>query len=289
MPVLVDLINQVQKILPAIHGGTGNDFGGANERLIAHYMNDTGGTLALGTLVKLQAAYDDTRVVPTTAVGDIPVGVVVGRYSSVVGTLDQFEAVAPAHQDTVAVCVAGRCAVLVAGAVTVGGYGQASATSGKATTAGTTPGARSIGQFESSTTGVGQAMILLTGAAGSAPTQFYTINFVISGGVGPPELGVQGETSVDAAGTIVSARMLATTSGSAVVDIKKSTYAGFPGSLASITSGAKPTLSAAQKSEDTTLSGWTTSIAAGDVLQFQLDSASGITCVTCALKVRRTA
>jgi hypothetical protein len=70
MPTMVDLINQVQKILPVIHGGTGNDEGYATERVLLPYMNDTGGAIPLGTLVKLQAGYDDRRVIPTTTLSE---------------------------------------------------------------------------------------------------------------------------------------------------------------------------------------------------------------------------
>ena len=41
-----------------------------------------------------------------------------------------------------------------------------------------------------------------------------------------------------------------------------------------ITASAKPTLSSATKSEDTTLTGWTTAVTAGDVFGFMVDSAS---------------
>lgn len=71
--------------------------------------------------------------------------------------------------------------------------------------------------------------------------------------------------------------------GSCTIGVKKCTYANFPGSLADITGGADCVLSAAHKSEDTTLSGWTTTITAGDVLEFELKSASTITHATLLL------
>ena len=284
MPVLVDLINQVQKVLPVRFGGTGSEWGYGSERLILAYMNDTGAAIARGTLVKLNAAASDTRVSATTAIGDLPVGVVVGRYYTSGEKLGEFEDADPAHQETVAVCVAGRCSVLVAAAVTAGQFAAASGTAGKAQGS-TAPTIGTIGQFESSSSTT--AMIVLSGASSAFPQQHYTINFLISGGGSIPEAGIQGNVSIDAPGTIISARLLATTSGSAVVNILKSTYAGFP-TMTTICSGTKPTLSAAQKYEDTTLSGWTTALAAGDVLRFDLDSIATITSVTCALKVRRT-
>lgn len=61
------------------------------------------------------------------------------------------------------------------------------------------------------------------------------------------------------------------TSGSAVVNVKKSTYAGFP-TTTSIAASAKPTLASAQKNQDSTLLGWTLNVAVGDIIEFVLDS-----------------
>ena len=75
-------------------------------------------------------------------------------------------------------------------------------------------------------------------------------------------------------------------SGSIVIDIWKDTYANYPPTVAdTITASAKPTLSSATKSEDTTLTGWTTSITAGDVLGFNVDSASSVKKIMLELKV----
>ena len=76
------------------------------------------------------------------------------------------------------------------------------------------------------------------------------------------------------------------TSGSIVIDIWKDTLANYPPTVAdTITASAKPTLASATKSEDTTLTGWTTALTAGDVLGFKVDSASGVTQVLVTLTV----
>jgi len=94
---------------------------------------------------------------------------------------------------------------------------------------------------------------------------------------------------VPVAGTITSATLFADQSGSAVVDVWVDTYANYPPTVAdTITAAAKPTLSAAIKSEDTTLTGWTTSVAAGSVVAFKVDSCSTITQLNVQLKVSRT-
>lgn len=87
---------------------------------------------------------------------------------------------------------------------------------------------------------------------------------------------------------IVGVELLANISGSFVLDIWKNTYANYPPTVAdTITAGAKPTLSGI-KYLDTTLTGWTTTINAGDTLRFNVDSASTVNRVTCALKLQRT-
>ena len=111
-----------------------------------------------------------------------------------------------------------------------------------------------------------------------------TINFVIDGGGSVIVTGSKGFIVVDYACTIINNTLLADKSGSIVVDIKKIDYATFP-TTASICAAAKPTLTTAQKSQDATLTGWTTSITAGDILEYYVDSATTVTRVTLSLKV----
>jgi len=116
-----------------------------------------------------------------------------------------------------------------------------------------------------------------------------TIPFIIDGGDAEIALGEHGHLVVDFACTIVSVTMLADQAGSIVVDIWKKDYANFPPANGdSITAAAPPTIAAAQKSQDSTLTGWTTAIAAGDILAFNVDSVSTITRVLLSLKVTKT-
>lgn len=113
-----------------------------------------------------------------------------------------------------------------------------------------------------------------------------TVGIVIDGGGSTITTGVKGYVSVPVAGTITAVRMLADQSGSIVVDIWKDTYANYPPVDAdSITAAAVPTISSATKSEDTTLTGWTTSITAGDILGFNVDSVTTIQRLTLQLTV----
>lgn len=89
--------------------------------------------------------------------------------------------------------------------------------------------------------------------------------------------------------TINSVTLLANLTGSIVIDIWKDTYANFPPTVAdSICASAKPTITASNKSTDTTLTGWTKTITAGDVLYFNVDSCSTITNCVLILGVTKT-
>ena len=114
-----------------------------------------------------------------------------------------------------------------------------------------------------------------------------TINFIVDGGGSVIVAGSKGFLVVDYACTILNNTLIADKSGSIVVDIKKINYATFPTTV-SICAAAKPTLSTAQKSQDTTLTGWTTAIAAGDILEYNVDSATTVTRVTLSLKVTKS-
>lgn len=98
--------------------------------------------------------------------------------------------------------------------------------------------------------------------------------------------GIKYDLRVPYAGTIKKATLLADQVGSLVVDIWKDTYANYPPTVAdTITAAAKPTLSAANKSENATLTGWTLAVAAGDILRFNVDSAATITRATLILEI----
>lgn len=116
-----------------------------------------------------------------------------------------------------------------------------------------------------------------------------TVNFVVDGGGAEITDGIKGDIMVDFAHTIVANHALADQSGSVVIDIWKSTYGAFPPvDAGSITSAAPVTISSALKSEDTTLTGWTVSGAAGSIYRFNVDSCTTIQRCTVALKIVRT-
>lgn len=66
--------------------------------------------------------------------------------------------------------------------------------------------------------------------------------------------------------------------GSCVLDIKRSTLAGFP-PTSSICGGSKPTISNGVTYQDTTLAGWSTALSEGDTLLIELESSATFTVV----------
>lgn len=120
-------------------------------------------------------------------------------------------------------------------------------------------------------------------------TKIATISFIIDGGGSAITTGVKGDLEIPFACTINRVTTLADQSGSIVVDIWKDTYANYPPTVAdTITASAKPTLSTATKAQDSTLTGWTTSVTAGDTLRFNVDSITTCTRVLVSLKVTKT-
>lgn len=98
--------------------------------------------------------------------------------------------------------------------------------------------------------------------------------------------GVKADFLVPFSCTIRRVTLLADQNGNIVIDIWKNTFANFPPTgTNSITAAAKPTLAAANKFQDSVLSGWTTTISAGDILRFNIDSVLTVTRVTVCLDV----
>jgi hypothetical protein len=129
-----------------------------------------------------------------------------------------------------------------------------------------------------------------SGGSGGSSTIYEDLGCVIDGGGAVPATGLRAFRRVDYACTIVEVDIIADQSGSAVVDIWKAAYPTLPTSSgSSITGGSPPTLSSSQTVAITSFSGWSTlNINAGDVLGFNLNSASTVNRITVVLKVQRT-
>lgn len=137
----------------------------------------------------------------------------------------------------------------------------------------------------------GYALVAASGEASGLlwAAQRATVNFVVDGGGSAITTGIKGDIILDFGCVIESVTLLLDQSGSIVIDIWKNTYANYPPVAAdSITATAKPTVTTALKSQDTTLTGWNTTINAGDTLRYNVDSVATATRALLALKVRRT-
>jgi hypothetical protein len=104
------------------------------------------------------------------------------------------------------------------------------------------------------------------------------ICFIIDGGGSAVTTGAKAWVRAANSFTIGTMDITADQSGSCVIDLWKDTYANFPpdNSDSICDSGTCPTLSAAQKGQDSTLTSWTTSITAGDYIRANVDSCSTI-------------
>ncbi|KKM69829.1 hypothetical protein LCGC14_1446870, partial [marine sediment metagenome] len=119
--------------------------------------------------------------------------------------------------------------------------------------------------------------------------QASALTFIIDGGGAAITTGIKGDIKIPFGCTITKATLLADQSGSIVVDIWKDTYANFaPTNADSITASAPPTITTAVKSEDGTLTGWTTAIVQNDILRYNVDSVTDIERVTLILDITRT-
>lgn len=88
--------------------------------------------------------------------------------------------------------------------------------------------------------------------------------------------------------TILEASIMSTTSGSMTIDIWKAPWSGIPTIGNTIVASAKPTLSSAQTSRDSTLTGWTTAIPSDSTLRFVVSTATTVQRAVLCLKLRKT-
>lgn len=113
-----------------------------------------------------------------------------------------------------------------------------------------------------------------------------SISVILDGGGSVLTTGLKGFVEVPYNGTITGWTIIADQSGSIVVDVWKDTYANAPPTVADTIAGTeKPTLTAAQKNQDLSLSTWTTAVTAGDILAFNIDSVATVTKVTISLRI----
>jgi len=126
----------------------------------------------------------------------------------------------------------------------------------------------------------------LTAASNSAAL-VGSVGITVDGAGAVIAAGQKGYVTVPYAGTITGWDMVSDQVGSVVIDVWKVNNA-VPTVTNTITGSALPTLSSSQQIESTTLTGWTTAVAIGDVFGFNVNSASVLTRVTLTVRVTKT-
>lgn len=116
-----------------------------------------------------------------------------------------------------------------------------------------------------------------TGSTGpTGPNAVGGLEFIVDGQGSVLTAGNYGYYEIPVNMTVTRATLLADESGSIVVDIYKCSYANFdagathPVAADKVTAAAPPTISSATKAQDSTLTGWTTSWSAGDIIGIQV-------------------
>lgn len=116
-----------------------------------------------------------------------------------------------------------------------------------------------------------------------------SFGITIDGGGSAITTGVKGYITIPYNCVITGWDIFSDVSGSIVVDVWKDIYANFPPTSGDTIAGSeKPTLSSGVKNQDNSLSTWTTSVSSGDIIAFNVDSASTLTRVNLTIKVLKT-
>ena len=139
-----------------------------------------------------------------------------------------------------------------------------------------------------------RAQTSLVAQLASATALPAAIEYVIDGGGGNVPARTFGYLQIPFNATVTSWDLFADVSGSIIVNVWKCTYAQFDAGVThpvagdSITGTDTPTITSATKARSTALTGWTTTLAIGDVLAFNVPStATNITRVTLNLQLSR--
>ena len=119
------------------------------------------------------------------------------------------------------------------------------------------------------------------------------IEYDIDGGGSVITVGMKGGLEIPFACTILGWTIFECSdtpiTSSIVVDVWKKPYTTYPPTVSdSITGSEKPTLSNVIKNQDLTLTTWTTSVSAGDILFFNVDSVTSAKKVVVSLKVQKS-
>ena len=112
-----------------------------------------------------------------------------------------------------------------------------------------------------------------------------TVNYVIDSGSLPMQVGDKGKLTIDVTGVIENIRVLSDQTGDIVFDISKCSFADYP-NFTSMTAGQRVQLTNSNKYFDDVLNNWTTTINAGDILNFNVVSVNNIRRLLITLKLK---
>lgn len=128
-----------------------------------------------------------------------------------------------------------------------------------------------------------------TGPQGPPGPSQGSLNYVIDAGENVITTGVKGFIEWPFNATVGGWTILADTTGSIVVDVWKDSYGNFAPTIADSISGSeKPTLASAQKNQDLSLTSFVTTVAAGDIWAFNVESVTDVKKVTIAFRFNKT-
>lgn len=139
------------------------------------------------------------------------------------------------------------------------------------------------------TTGVTGTLPFANGGTGITNNpNVLGLEFVIDGGGAAITTGIKGYLEVPFACTVSQWTLLADTSGSITVDVYSDAYASYGTNTSMVGGGTKPAIASATKAQSAPSSWTTTSIAAGNIIGFNVTANATCTRVTISLKVTRT-
>lgn len=113
----------------------------------------------------------------------------------------------------------------------------------------------------------------------SAPLVTEVIGVVVDGGGSVLSTGIKGYREIPFDCIVTGWKLFGDAAGDVVFDVKKGDYSTYP-TTSSIAGSEKPTLASSAKDQNLTLSTWATSLSAGDIVEFSIESVATLQKVT---------
>lgn len=154
-----------------------------------------------------------------------------------------------------------------------------------ATVSGTNTGDQTLNSLLPSQTGNSGKVLQTDGSNPSWSDNYGTFGITIDGAGNVITTGFKQYLIVPYNCVVIGWYIIANAVGSCVIDVWKDVT--IPTSGDSITGTEKPTLTGQQTNSDSSLSTWTTTVNANDIIGFNVDSISGLSKITLVIKVRK--